>query len=129
MSDQPLAALKRVLAKEPQLDFAVLIGSQATNQARPGSDWDIAVQWHSSPPVLAQLARQETLRRHLATAIEVDDTQLDLIDLQRANLAMRAAVAEEGIPLKGEDELPWMRFLTRTWRDLEHWYLEQEYAS
>ena len=47
------------------------------------------------------------------------ESAVDLVDAPRANLAMRAAIAEEGVVLAGEDGLPWQRFLRRTWRELE----------
>lgn len=128
--DQPIHALERSLAGIDGLAFAILIGSRATGHARPESDWDIAVQWRDLPrEPLERLARNETLRRALAGALGIEESGVDIVDLQRANLTMRAVVAEEGQPLLGEGDLPWMRFLTRTWRDLEHWYLEREYAA
>jgi hypothetical protein len=52
-----------------------------------------------------------------------------LIELRRANLAIRASVVEEGIPLAGEDRLAWSHFLQRTWRDLEDFYWAQQHAA
>lgn len=128
--DEARHTLEQALAKADGLAFAVLIGSRATNRTRPESDWDIAVQWLDVPrDPLEQFARDETLRRQIADALGIAETDVDIVNLTRANLAMRAAVAEEGRPLFGEDGLPWMRFLTRTWRDLEHWYLEQRYEA
>ncbi len=75
------------------------------------------------------LGKTETLRRKLAMSLGVVPGKIDLIELRRANLAMRAAVAETGIPLKGEDSLSWVRFLTRTWRELEDFYWEQSHAD
>ena len=77
---------------------------------------------------MEQLGRTETLRRLLAEALAVPETVVDLIDAPRANLAMRAAIAEEGVVLAGEDGLPWQRFLRRTWRELEEHYWNEIYA-
>ena len=55
--------------------------------------------------------------------------RVDLMDLPRANLGMRAIAAENGRVLKGEDTLEWAHFLTRTWRELEDFYWEQSHAS
>lgn len=130
MEESRFEALKLALSDTHGLDFAVLIGSRANGQARPDSDWDIAIQWHDySLDPLGYFSRNEELRQICAHAVNTDVVGIDVIDLHRAGLTIRAAVAEEGIPLKGEDDLPWMRFLTRTWRDLEHWYLEQEHAA
>ena len=111
------------------LDFAVLVGSRANGRARPDSDWDIALQWRSGNDWLSDLGAQEDLRRQIAAALGVAEQSVDLIDLARAGLAMRAAVAEEGVVLFGEDSLAWARFLTRTWRELEDFYWEQSHAA
>jgi uncharacterized protein len=117
-----------LLATESDLEFAVLIGSQATGIHTATSDWDIALQWQRDMDWLEQLGRTETLRRTLAEALTVPETAIDLIDAPRANLAMRAVIAEEGVVLKGGDELPWQYFLRRTWRDLEDHYWDTLYA-
>ena len=121
--------LASILQDEPQLDFAVLVGSQATGTAQPHSDWDIALRWAYGTDWLAMLGSTETLRHKLAAALDLSAAQIDLIDLRRANLAMRASVAEEGLPLSGEDSLAWAHFLQRTWRDLEDFYCDKQHAS
>ncbi len=127
--DTTLSALKAALADYPGLAFAALIGSRANGRASEASDWDVAVQWQAVPDdPFEYFGRNETLRRALAKALAVPEARLDIVDLHRAGLTMRIAVAEEGVPLRGDDGLPWARFLTRTWRDMEHWMLEQRYA-
>jgi len=42
---------------------------------------------------------------------------------------MRAVVAEEGIPLKGEDQIVWNHFLGRVWRELEDFEWEKQHAA
>ena len=42
---------------------------------------------------------------------------------------MRALVAEEGIPLIGEDNLAWNHFLGRLWRELEVYEWEKQHAA
>ncbi len=128
-SGEALNSLRNVLTATPGLAFAVLVGSRANNSARPDSDWDIALQWHSVTPWMQTLGDQETLRRQIAEALGVPPERIDLIDLPRANLAMRANAAEDGRVLKGEDTLEWAHFLTRTWRELEDFYWEQSHAS
>ncbi len=39
----PLRAIKNILRKDRNIEFAYLFGSRATGAAGPGSDWDIAV--------------------------------------------------------------------------------------
>lgn len=122
-------ALVQVLQSQSDLDFAVLVGSRAANQARADSDWDIALQWNHRLAWLDTLGRTEVLRAKLANVLQVRGPQVDLIDLRRANLAMRASVAEEGLPLAGEDTLAWSHFLRRTWRELEDFYWDKHHAA
>ena len=121
--------LASILQDEPQLEFAVLVGSRATGTAQPHSDWDIALQWAYRTDWLATLGSTETLRHKLAAALVLSPADIDLIDLRRANLAMRASVAEEGLPLSGEDSLAWAHFLQRTWRELEDFYWDKQHAD
>jgi hypothetical protein len=46
-------------------------------------------------------------------------TQIERIDLADARLAMRALVAEEGLPLHIGNDLAWVRFLQSTWAQIE----------
>ncbi len=121
--------LQQVLDMQPDIELAILVGSQAEGRARPESDWDIAIQWKRDISLLDNLAKTEILRRLLATALAVEEDRIDLIDLPGARLAMRAVVAEDGVPLKGEDSLAWNHFLGRTWRELEAWEWEKQYAA
>ncbi|MBE0475197.1 MAG: nucleotidyltransferase domain-containing protein [Rhodoferax sp.] len=121
--------LVQTLLEQPQLEFAVLVGSRATGTARDDSDWDIALQWSPQLDWLTVLGLTETLRRALAGVLRVAPDAIDLIELRRANLAMRASVAEEGLPLTGQDSLAWAHFLQRTWRDLEDFYWSQRHAA
>ncbi len=123
------AALRDVLSAQDALEFAVLVGSRATGSAHALSDWDIALQWSPGLAWMDTLGRTETLRSQLAHALNISPSAIDLIELRRANLAMRASVAEEGIPLAGEDRLAWSHFLQRTWRDLEDFYWDQQHAA
>lgn len=123
--------LKQCLLQIPQLELAILIGSQASGKAHLNSDWDIAIRWHRQPDIsiITVLAQTETVRRTLAQRLEVTEDKIDLIDLTHARLTMRAVVAEEGLILKGENTLAWHYFLQRTWRELEEFYWNQCYAA
>ena len=128
MSDE--TALRQALEAIEGLDFAVLIGSRARDDAREDSDWDIAIQWAREPADgLEAFSRDETMRQRVAGALGVPTESVDVVDLARAGLAMRASVAEEGVPLAGDDRLPWMHFLTRTWRELDYWEWERTHAA
>lgn len=128
MNDE-IAILRACLAGPDGPEIAVLIGSRATGRAHADSDWDVAIQWPIQLAPFDVLARTETLRRGLAARLGVGEDRIDLIDLPRARLAIRAVVAEEGLPLKGEDSLAWNRFLARTWRELEDYAWEQAHAA
>jgi predicted nucleotidyltransferase len=123
------AAIADALRDEPYLEFAVLVGSRATGHTHAASDWDIALQWSHQFEWLAVLAQTETLRHRLALVLNVAPDAVDLIELRRSNLAMRASVAEEGVPLAGGDSVAWARFLRRTWRELEDFYWDQQHAA
>lgn len=123
------SVLEQLLLDEPGIEFAVLVGSRADGSAHADSDWDIALQWSPQLDWLVGLGKTETLRSKMAEAMGVPWDRIDLIELRRASLAMRANVAENGIPLKGEDSLEWARFLTYTWRELEDFYWEQAHAA
>lgn len=128
-SAETLGRLANDLAAFSGLEFAVLVGSRAEHRARPDSDWDIALQWCRATPWMQTVGDTETLRRRIAKLLETPPDRIDLIDLARANLAMRANVAENGRVLMGEDTLAWAHFLTRTWRELEAFYWERTHAS
>lgn len=127
--DPQTASLLPTLTETPGLLFAVLIGSRALGHNGHDSDWDIAISWEPDIDSLERIGRTEKLRRALAEAFGVEEDRMDLIDLRCANLAMRAAVAEEGRVLFGDETLAWARFLTRTWRELEDYYWDQSHAA
>lgn len=123
------ALLCDIFAAIPDLELAILVGSRATNKARPDSDWDIAIQWDRSLGFVEQLAATERLRKELSGILGIAVSSVDLIDVPTARLAMRAVVAEEGVVIKGADSIAWYRFLQRTWRELEEHYWEETYAA
>jgi predicted nucleotidyltransferase len=121
--------LVQVLQTEPTLEFTVLIGSRATGTARVDSDWDIALQWSPNLDLISMLGQTETLRRNLANVLQIPSEKIDLIELRRADLAMRASAAEEGLSLNGQNSMAWAHFLQRTWRDLEDFYWNKRHAA
>lgn len=127
---KPLAdTLAEILGDQPELQFAVLVGSRASGATNAQSDWDIALQWSPQLDWLEVLSKTETLRNTLAEVMHIAPSAIDLIELRRANLAMRASVAEEGELLTEQDALAWMHFLQRTWRELEDYYWEKHHAA
>ncbi len=127
--NENMLRLLELLAEEPALELAVLIGSRVSGRVRADSDWDIAIQWQAGFGLLDLLARTESLRRKIASYLGLPDTRIDLIDIPAARLAMRSVIAEEGLVLKGEESPAWSRFLLRTWRELEEYYWETIYAA
>jgi predicted nucleotidyltransferase len=118
-----------VLGSTSGLAFAVLVGSRAEGSARQDSDWDIAIQWSTRTLPMDKLGATEELRQSLCRALQVADSQIDLIDLSDARLTMRALVAEEGVPLWIGDDLAWVRFLQNTWAQLEDNQWRQQHAA
>lgn len=129
MTNNDLDRLSAHLANRfPELEICALIGSRARGDAHPDSDWDFAIQWAKAPnDTWSTLTQTETLRLDLANWLSVPAEGIDLVELPTAGLAMRAAVAEEGLPLV--TRLPWFHFLSRTWRDLEEHYWNDVYAA
>jgi predicted nucleotidyltransferase len=118
-----------VLGSTSGLAFAVLVGSRVEGTARLDSDWDIAIQWSTRMLPMDKLGTTEELRQSLCRALQVPDSQIDLIDLSDARLTMRALVAEEGVPLWIGDDLAWVRFLQNTWAQLEDNQWRQQHAA
>lgn len=113
----------------PSLSLLVLIGSRANDTARADSDWDFVFDF-SEPDYFTRLQYTEQLRAELAKLTDcTSNADIDLIDFQHTNLAMRAAIANEGKPLIITDHRQWHSFLTVTWQQLEYWYWEREHAA
>jgi predicted nucleotidyltransferase len=124
----PIAA-QAVLAQSADLAFAVLVGSRANGTAHERSDWDIAIQWAPSLAGTDKWVATELLRQELRHTLQVREDQIDLIDLADARLAMRALVAEEGVPVHIANDLAWVRFLQSTWSQLEDHQWRQQHAA
>lgn len=124
-----IEALKHLLKAYPEIELAILIGSQALNMATPHSDWDIAIRCNKEINALARLEHAEILKPKIAEVVGVHQDKIDLIDMVTARLAMRAVIAEEGLLLKGDDTLAWSHFLTQTWAELEDYYWRKQHAA
>lgn len=108
--------------------IAVLVGSRALGTATETSDWDIAIWWLDEDDAWKNLGKTETLRRSLAKALHTSEDKIDLIDMQQAGLAMREKIANEGQLIYTNKPLVWMKFLTRTWWEVEQFYWEKQHA-
>jgi predicted nucleotidyltransferase len=125
-----IARLKEMIGAEPDLVFAVLIGSRARGDATANSDWDIALKWEQNKTsYFDQLARGEILRKKIAVQLNTTANSIDLIDINSAQLAMRAFICNEGLVLTDPYALPWLHFLQRTWRELEDYHWDDLYVA
>ena len=130
MPSKHVAILRQFLHDQDTLEFAVLVGSRAEGNATSSSDWDIALQWqYDSNSYMAYLERMENMRRDIAKILQVSLDQVDLIDVPSTKLAMRELIANHGIVLSGDESLPWIHFLHRTWRELEDHYWDELYVA
>ena len=130
MSHHPLLSqLITALAQVPELELAVLVGSQANGSATAQSDWDIAIRWVNGTLPADQLALEAKLVQLIAQTLAIHPDKIDLIQLTAAKLAMREVVANQGVPLKGEQTLAWFHFLTQTWAEVEDFYWRKNHAA
>ena len=130
MPSKPIDTLEQFLQKRETLEFAVLVGSRATGKATSSSDWDIALQWqHDNKSYMEYLARMENMRQDIAKVLQVSPDRIDLIDVPSTKLAMRELIANHGLVLSGDESLPWIHFLHRTWRELEDHYWDELYVA
>ncbi len=124
-----ITQLSQALTAVPELELAVLVGSQANGTATDNSDWDIAIRWHKHIVSVDQLALEARLVQRIAQTLDVHADKIDLIQLTAAKLAMREVVANQGVPLKGEQTLAWFHFLTQTWAEVEDFYWRKNHAA
>jgi uncharacterized protein len=124
-----LSQLITALAQVPELELAVLVGSQANGSATAQSDWDIAIRWVNGTLPADQLALEAKLVQLIAQTLAIHPDKIDLIQLTAAKLAMREVVANQGVPLKGEQTLAWFHFLTQTWAEVEDFYWRKNHAA
>jgi predicted nucleotidyltransferase len=117
------------LAAVSELELAVLVGSQANGTATANSDWDIAIRWGKRTLPAEQLAFEAKLVQLIAQTLAIHPDKIDLIQLTAAKLAMREVVANQGVPLKGEQTLAWFHFLTQTWAEVEDFYWRKNHAA
>jgi predicted nucleotidyltransferase len=104
------SVLRDALNGEPAVDMAILFGSYARGQARPGSDVDIGLRW--TPGVThatknAVLDRIERCARATADAIDVDG----------APPLLRMEIARSGKLLAARSPDAWPRFRARAMLD------------
>lgn len=121
LSEERLSAL---LAAEPDLDAAWLIGSRARGQARPGSDVDVLALF--SPPVpaaaLAIAARPGRLADELGGALQAN---VDVVDVERIAPITFAIMMRDARLLLDRDRARRIDVLARQyarWHDMQPHY-------
>ncbi|MEI7869753.1 MAG: hypothetical protein WCI11_17840 [Candidatus Methylumidiphilus sp.] len=72
------------------------------DNAKPESDWGIALQWDFTLELGGGVRQNGNAKKKLAQNLGVAPDKIDLVELRRANLAMGISVAEEGIPLSSQ---------------------------
>lgn len=92
------------------MSVAWLFGSRAQGRERAGSDHDVAVLFDTPRDWLAVEEVAEALRGPLGTPV-------DVVDLERAPLELRAAAVREGRVLYSADEARRVAFQSRTWSE------------
>jgi predicted nucleotidyltransferase len=100
-----LTALRTALGSGPSLRLAVLFGSFARGQQRPGSDIDVAIlPVDADLPLGAELDLQVALELACGRAV-------DLVRLDRASTMLRFRIAREGVALLAEPAFEHPRFV------------------
>jgi len=94
MNQEKRKLIPKILSTSIDPDFIILFGSQATGNARPDSDVDIAFykENHGLSPYDIFMLAQE-----LASHLQVEF--VDLVDLQEANTVFKSEIFKTGIPL------------------------------
>jgi predicted nucleotidyltransferase len=106
-----LRDLREALRTEPNVRLAVLFGSQATGDARDGSDVDVLVAL--TDPSAARLAQLvERLERRVRRNVQV----VRLEDAERSPSLMADALAEGRVLVDRERRWPSLRARESTWR-------------
>lgn len=103
-----IAALRRTLVDRAGIRLAVLFGSRARGDARPGSDVDVAVLGDGidSLRLAAELSRELGL-------------DVDVVDLADPSIPLVRAVLRDGIPVHQSPVGAWGTFIAQSLCDLE----------
>lgn len=101
------------LAEVPEVRFALLFGSRAGSQARPDSDWDVAVYLDET---LTPRQTFETRRRLLGEFEDLGEIDLVVLNEAPALLGHRALQGER---LFVRDPTTYVRYFVRTMANSE----------
>ncbi len=95
--DRLREAVRRVCERHPTIRAAFVFGSQATGEARPDSDIDLAIWFSAYPEPDYMIELEDDLIYSVSEDIGRDD--IDLVVLNSANALLRFNATDKGIPL------------------------------
>lgn len=115
-NSKSIQELKEYFAQRDDVVMAFLFGSQAEGRARRMSDWDIGVYFRNEEENRAQ---EQEMQRALETIVE---TNVDLVVLNRAPVAIAWNVIRLGMPLAILDRNAYLRVLLKTSHESNAWF-------
>ena len=124
-----MKALQKALSLRDDIALSFLFGSKARGDSHELSDWDIAILFKDNTNGWDNLGKQEEIRHLLSQTLAINDDNIDLVDLYRGGLSINAAVADDGIPLTGQNSLALANFYQRVWANLEDYYWNLDHVS
>lgn len=89
----------------------ILFGSQATNKAKTGSDFDVAVLADNS----LSLQEKDEITEEIAKQLNVSSDKIDLVDLSIASPLLQHSVGQTGRLINGNKE-DFLRFRVLAWK-------------
>ena len=94
------------IVTDAPVSVAVLYGSYARGEQRPGSDIDIAVEFEESLSSTERTRARLTLIERLGTALGTDD--VDVTPLSKTSADLKREILEDGICLYGsvDEDVP-----------------------
>ncbi|WP_018936537.1 nucleotidyltransferase domain-containing protein [Thioalkalivibrio sp. ALJ24] len=121
--------LERLADDDPRVDILWLYGSRARCEARPDSDYDLAVAFNQFPEDAWERRLQpELLAMDWAEALELPSDRLSVVDINQAPLPLARAIVTGGQVLFCRDPLRLAREENRIasmW-ELDHQYQQQQ---
>lgn len=124
-----LEVLQKALSSRDDIVLSFLFGSKARGDSREQSDWDIAILFKDNTNGWDNLGKQEEIRQLISQTLAINEDNIDLVDLYRGGLSINAAVADDGIPLTGQNSLALANFYQRVWASLEDYYWNLDHVS
>jgi predicted nucleotidyltransferase len=99
-----LSKIKQTFKNLPEVRVAVLFGSRVLGETNPQSDYDIAVLMKQPRTGLEDPFY--TLYADLPVLLDIQECDLDLIDLRKADSTLKQSIRENYLIIKGhQDEI------------------------